>query len=80
MKKHELCPVKGCGKITNGKPYCPKHVTLGQRRKLSSDLALLIRSHCCNARCVSGEEHDIGEQYCTKCKQPCVWKTGVAAA
>ena len=74
QKKHESCPVKGCGKPSKGKPYCPEHMTVEKRRKLNSDLSAIIRSHCHDAKCFSGAPHDTGEQYCSKCKEPCCWK------
>ncbi|MEK7591038.1 MAG: hypothetical protein AAB489_02415 [Patescibacteria group bacterium] len=49
-------------------------MTLAGRRKLSETLSILIRSHCHNAKCVSGEAHESGEQYCTECREPCCWK------
>jgi hypothetical protein len=49
-------------------------MTPGQRRKLTPELSALIRSDCCKATCVVGEVHGNGEQYCTKCKQPCIWR------
>ncbi len=76
MQKHyETCLVAGCGKATQGKQYCSKHASPNQRRSLSTDLRALIRSECCDAKCTIGEVHEYGEQYCTKCKQPCCWKT-----
>ncbi|MDD3896554.1 MAG: hypothetical protein PHU04_01755 [Candidatus Peribacteraceae bacterium] len=73
-KKHEFCTVKGCGKATNGRQYCEKHLSVESRRKLSQAQQTSIRSACCNARCTSGKAHESGEQYCSKCKQPCYWK------
>lgn len=49
------------------------HTTLAERRKLPDALRATIRSICCGAKCVSGLPHESGEQYCTKCKQPCCW-------
>lgn len=73
-KNHENCPIKGCGKKTNGKPYCPQHATVTQRRVMPGNMQLQIRSSCCDAKCIKGAAHDSGEQYCTKCKEPCHWK------
>ncbi len=69
------CPIGQCGVATGGKPYCPKHMDVKERRKLSSSLRSLIRSDCCEAACTQGDLHEFGEQYCTKCKKPCCWKT-----
>ncbi|NOS66824.1 MAG: hypothetical protein HOO67_00430 [Candidatus Peribacteraceae bacterium] len=80
QKNRENCPINGCGKPTKGKPYCPKHMAIGERRKLPNDLRARILSGCCNAPCVSGEQHDSGEQYCTKCKEACNWKAGPSGA
>lgn len=73
QKTYDMCLVKGCGKATDGKPYCSAHFTPTQRRKLTQEVTATIRSSCCNAKCVSGEPHEHGEQYCTKCKEPCIW-------
>lgn len=75
QRKHDTCTVKGCGKASNGKQYCEKHGTAGQRRTLTRELSALIRSDCCTARCVIGAAHDNGEQYCSACKEACCWKT-----
>ncbi len=77
QKNHEYCPASGCGKPTKGKPYCPQHMSLSARRKLPEGLHANIRSGCCDAKCVIGEAHDSGEQYCTECKQPCNWKVKI---
>lgn len=66
--------MKGCGKATHGKPYCLKHATIALRRVVPDAARANMRSGCCDAKCVSGVAHDDGEQYCTKCKQPCHWK------
>ena len=73
-KQREVCHYAGCDKPSNGKSYCAKHMNLSQRRKLPAEVTAIIRSGCCDAKCVAGEQHDMGEQYCTKCKQPCAWK------
>jgi len=68
--------MKGCGKASHGKQYCAHHMNIAVRRQLPGELRAAIRSDCCNAKCVSGKPHENGEQYCTKCKQPCCWKMG----
>jgi len=73
-KKREFCAVKGCIKATNGRQYCEKHLSVDERRKLSQEQQTCIRSDCCSALCITGEVHENGEQYCTKCKQACCWK------
>jgi len=75
QKKHDTCTMKNCGQASDGKQYCPQHASLGSRRKLSGDMMAHIRSACCTVKCVSGKAHENGEQYCTKCKEPCCWKT-----
>ncbi len=74
QKTRENCPAKGCGKPSHGKPYCLRHVTAAQRRVLPQEVLRNIRSLCCEASCTSGPVHDYGEQYCSKCKEPCPWK------
>lgn len=74
QKNRTHCPIKECGKPTKGKPYCPQHMAIGERRKLPGQMRANIRSGCCEAKCISGAAHDSGEQYCTKCKEPCNWK------
>ena len=74
QKHHDTCLVSGCGKPSQGKQYCAKHATAAQRRKLTNELSVLIRSDCHGAKCVTGDVHDNGEQYCSQCKQPCCWK------
>lgn len=79
MRPHTTeCPIGQCGKATGGKPYCPKHMDVKERRSLSASLRGLIRSDCCEAPCLAGKVHDNGEQYCTKCKEPCCWKTAIS--
>ena len=63
-----------CVNATNGKQYCEKHSSTKDRRKMSGNKQRNILSDCCNAKCVIGDVHDNGEQHCTKCKHPCVWK------
>lgn len=75
QKHREICLVAGCGKPTKGRQYCEKHASPAQRRTLTAALSALIRSECCDAKCVKGEAHDNGEQYCAKCKHACCWKT-----
>jgi hypothetical protein len=65
--------MKGCGKPSHGKPYCPKHMTLAQRRALPDEQQKLIRSFCHKAPCKQGDTHEDGTQYCTECKEPCLW-------
>jgi len=74
-KKYEFCTVKDCGKETNGRQYCEKHQSVDARRKVSQKQRAFIRSDCCDAKCISGKVHENGEQYCTKCKLPCCWRT-----
>ena len=74
QKKYGVCLMKGCGKDSNKKQYCEKHLSVDLRRKLPKELHARIRSHCCSAKCISGEAHENGEQYCAKCKEPCCWK------
>ena len=74
QKQHEFCLVNGCGKVSQGKQYCAKHMNVGERRKLTTSKSAQIRSDCCSAKCEAGVVHDNGEQYCTKCKHPCCWK------
>lgn len=74
QKKYDICLVKGCGTDSQGKQYCEKHMSVVQRRKLTHEMSSLIRSSCCDAKCMIGKVHDNGEQYCKKCKQPCCWK------
>ena len=73
-KPRVVCPIKDCGQPSNGKPYCKLHMALGERRKVSKELSMIIRSACCSAKCETGAAHEDGMQYCTKCKQPCIWK------
>jgi hypothetical protein len=76
MQKHRVvCLVKDCGKPSMGKQYCSKHLAVSERRKLPTEMRALIRSACCEAKCISGAGHDNGEQYCAQCKLPCLWKT-----
>ncbi len=49
-------------------------MTPAQRRVLPAEVLLNIRSLCCEAKCKAGPVHDYGEQYCSKCKEPCPWK------
>jgi hypothetical protein len=79
-KRRDICLVKGCGKSSNGRSYCNAHMDVSARRALTKDLSALIRSDCCDAACFKGEVHDNGEQYCSKCKQPCCWKVPTRAA
>jgi len=51
-KKYEICTVKDCGKATNGRQYCDKHISVDARRKLSDKQQIVIRSLCCGAKCV----------------------------
>ncbi|MBU0458642.1 hypothetical protein KJ652_04170 [Patescibacteria group bacterium] len=67
--------MKGCEKATNGRQYCEKHLSLDERRKISKKQQTNIRSGCCGAKCMTGEVHENGEQYCTKCNKACCWKT-----
>ena len=77
QKRHDVCLVGGCGKASHGKQYCVRHMNVGQRRTLTTELSAVIRSDCCSAKCVRGKPHENGEQYCTKCEEPCCWKTHV---
>ncbi|MBI5794559.1 hypothetical protein HZA87_05800 [Candidatus Uhrbacteria bacterium] len=73
-----MCHFKGCEKPSFRKQYCPAHLSPVARRKLTTDMGARIRSGCCSAKCTTGEPHEFGEQYCTKCDLPCCWKAPVA--
>jgi hypothetical protein len=77
VKKQVICSVKDCTNEGKGRQYCEKHSTAEARRKMTKNRQTNIISGCCDAKCVVGEVHDTGEQYCTKCKQPCVWKAAL---
>lgn len=74
QKRHEICVVGECGKASHGKQYCDKHANVAQRRKLTSTQSAVIRSDCHRAACMPGKAHEYGEQYCTRCLEPCCWK------
>ena len=75
VAKHTRCIVEGCGKETKGKAFCTMHLK-DKSRKLTVPAAQqkTLRSLCCDAVCTKGERHEYGEQYCGKCKEPCLWQ------
>jgi hypothetical protein len=71
------CLVEGCNGQTRGKDYCGKHIKRKKPAMITSELRLTMRSDCCKAKCVHGERHEYGEQYCAACNKACQWKVGV---
>jgi len=67
--------MKDCNNATSNRQYCDKHASAADRRKMSGNKQAKILSGCCNAKCKTGKVHEMGEQYCTKCKEPCCWKS-----
>ncbi len=74
-----VCKVEGCKGQTRGKEYCGKHMR-GKKVPvvITAAARLNMRSSCHNAACEHGEKHEYGQQYCSKCKQACQWKTVAA--
>lgn len=69
------CKISGCNGQPRGKGYCGKH--LKEKREpvaISNEVRLSMRSDCCKAKCVGGESHENGKQYCVQCKNPCCWQ------
>jgi len=77
----KICDAEGCGlKPLRGKSYCSKHLATHGKQKMTKEMQLMLRSACCNVACTVGERHEYGEQYCSRCKQGCIWKMPASSA
>lgn len=77
------CTVAECNRDHYAKGFCRMHYQRSIKRPNDKRLAkrkpnpnsqLQKFSNCCDIPTKEGEEHQRGKQYCTGCKQPCLWR------
>jgi hypothetical protein len=74
MNTQKICMVPGCGRKSHGKQYCGSHMKeMREKAVISKEVLARMRSSCCSAKCSTGDKHEYGEQYCTKCGAGCCW-------
>lgn len=84
MKKK--CKIRGCKRPYYAKGFCQLDYLSDRRRQKAAKKAskqtpvvmsssrYVMTSYCCRKPVQEGEQHEMGKQYCTKCKEPCLWK------
>lgn len=74
---HTKCTIKNCSGKHVAKGLCGKHYQQYRTEHMMSmpRRKNTLLSVCCSKEIYEGPAHDYGKQYCSKCKEPCYWKS-----